>query len=272
MPEINISDLPPVARTLLVPLACRARESEHPDAILKDIRATEILHQLGSSEDALMGMSDMDQTFTVMRARQFDRLASSFLEVHPDGLVVDIGCGLDMRYERLNIGSLNWLGVDLPEVIRLRQHLIPDGERNRCISRSMLEFSWLDEVACLKRPTIFLAEGVFVYFTEDQVKSLIFALTERFPGSELVFDALSRFSVWVHNRSHPVLKEIGVHISWGVDNPLGLESWGLTLLDQWSYFDDREPRLGWVNFLRLIPPLAFMNLILHYRLEKKTRL
>jgi O-methyltransferase involved in polyketide biosynthesis len=265
----EISDLPPIARTLLVPLVCRAQESNRSDAILKDPRSVELLSQIGTWEDAMMGMSAMDQTFTVMRARQFDHHARSFLEVHPDGLVVDIGCGLDTRFDRLDNGRMSWLGLDLPEVIELRQCYLPESDRNRVLAKSMLDHTWLEEVARLNNPTIFLAEGVFVYFTEDQVKPLISTLAERFSGNELVFDALSRFSVWVHNRSHSVLKETGIQISWGVDKPRLLESWGLTLLDKWSYFDDREPRIGWVNLLRLIPPLASMNIVLHYRLRKQ---
>lgn len=270
MTKIDISSLPPIARTLLVPLACRAGESNRPDAILNDPRSEEILSQIASWEEAMMGMSAMDQTFTVMRARRFDHYTRSFLAVHPDGLVVDIGCGLDTRFDRLDNGSMSWLGLDLPEVIGLRHRFLPDSNRCCVIAKSMLDLSWLEEVARLNKPTIFLAEGVFVYFTEDQVKPLIITLVERFSGNELVFDALSRFSVWVHNRSNSVLKETGIQISWGVDKPRLLESWGLTLVDNWGYFDDREPRLGWVNILRLIPLLASMNIVLSYRLGKQS--
>ena len=271
MSKNDISDLPPIARTLLITLACRARESIRSDALLKDARSVEILNQLGDVENALMGMSVLDQTFTVMRARQFDHYARSFLEVHPGGLVVDIGCGLDTRFYRLDNGYMSWLGLDLPEVIEMRHRFLPDSERCRVIARSMLDHTWLEEVASLDKPTIFLAEGVFVYFTEDQIKPLILSMAERFPGNELVFDALSRFSVWVHNHSHSVLKETGIQISWGVDKPHLLEPWGLTLLDKWGYFDDREPRIGWVNLLRLIPPLASMNVVIHYRMGEQAR-
>ncbi len=36
METIRIADLPPVARTLLIPLTCRAAETGRPDAMIRD--------------------------------------------------------------------------------------------------------------------------------------------------------------------------------------------------------------------------------------------
>ena len=212
-----------------------------------------------------MGMGKMDQTFTIMRARQFDRTARAFLDRHPGGLVVDIGCGLDTRFDRLDDGQMTWLGLDLPEVIEMRHRLLPDSGRCRTLAKSMLDFSWLDAVAATGRPVIFLAEGVFVYFDETRVRSVVSALVEHFPGGELVFDSLTAFVLKMHKR-HPLLKKTGVQVDWSVDDPQALESWGLRLLDKWGYFDQHEPRLGLANWMRHIPVMANSNFVLHYRL------
>lgn len=255
-----------ISRTLLVPLACRALESPRADAIIHDPRAVELFQALGGSRDFLMGMSGHDLFADVMRVRQFDLYARAFLERHPAGLVVDIGCGLDTRFDRLDNGQMAWLGLDLPEVIALHREFLPDGERERTLAGSMFDLAWLDEVARVNRPAIFLAEGVFTYFSEDQVRSNICALAERFPGRELVFDTLSSFSVRMHNRTSAVLKEIKARLNWAVDDPRSLEAKGLTLLDQWGYFDQHEPRLGFSNLFRFIPAIAGANHVLHYRL------
>lgn len=254
-----------VARTLLVPLACRALETIRPDALLRDLRAVELFARLGGGPDWLMGMSRLEQTFTMMRARQFDVYARDFLASHPGGAVVDVGCGLDTRFHRLDDGALTWLGLDLPEVIALRRQFLPEGERCRTIACSLLDLAWLDVVAQMDRPVIFLAEGVLVYFSEAQVRTVLTALAARFPGSELVFDALSSLSVRVH-KLHPVLRKTGARIDWGLDDPHQLQSWGLQLLGKWGYFDRREPRLGLANWMRYIPALAYSNYILRYRL------
>ncbi len=265
MEKSKIDELPPVAKTLIVPLSCRARESARPDALLRDPRAVELLHSIAGAWELRIGLNKMDQTFTILRIRRFDQHARTFLAAHPDGLVVDIGCGLDTRFDRLDNGRMTWLGLDLPEVIELRRKLLPDSARCLTLAKSMLDTSWLEAVAAIDRPVIFLAEGVFVYFHEAQVRSVVTALVERFPGRELVFDALSPFSIRMH-KGHSVLKETGAHVDWGLDDPQALESWGLRLLDKWGYFDQYEPRLGIGNLMRRIPAFANSNFVLHYRL------
>jgi O-methyltransferase involved in polyketide biosynthesis len=266
MDKINVYDLPPVARTLLAPLACRARESVRRDALMHDKRAVELFNRFEGGLDSVCRMGDLDQAFAVMRARQFDRFAREFLKKNQRGLVVDIGCGLDTRFDRLDNGQMAWLGLDLPEVIELRRCFLPDAERCQSLACSMLDLSWLDVVAQMQKPVIFLAEGVFPYFPEADVKRVIMALSARFPGAEIVFDALSSLTAGLNNRTSAVLKETGARLNWAVDDPRRLESWGLRLLDKWGYFDRHEPRLGFGNLMKYIPPLANGQYVLHYRL------
>ncbi len=268
MPDIDVRRLKGVAETLLVPLACRAIESIRPDAILHDPRAVEVYNALGGNHEFLMGMRGADKFVTAMRARQFDTFARAFLAKNSAGLVVDLGCGLDTRFDRLDDGQLHWLGVDLPEVIELRRKVLPDGERSKTIAQSMLEFSWLDEVARQNKPVIFLAEGVFPYFSTADVKPLVMAMAARFPSGELVFDAASPFISRHHNRISSVLKRSGVRILWDAKNPQEIETWGLCLLDHWYYFDMPEPRLGAFGWMRFIPFMAKSTGIFHYRLGK----
>jgi O-methyltransferase involved in polyketide biosynthesis len=182
-------------------------------------------------------------------------------------LVVDIGCGLDTRFYRLDDGQMHWLGLDLPEVIRLRQQWLPNTDRCKSIAKSMFDLEWLDEVRQINKPVIFLAEGVFPYFSTRDVKPMLIAMTERFPTGELVFDAMAPFVLWLH-KSSSVLKRSGAQVRWDAKNPAELEAWGLRLLERWGYFDKPEPRLGGAaNWMRHIPPLANTVYVLHYRLS-----
>ena len=259
-------DLQGVAHTLLFPLACRAMESIRPDAIIHDARAVEIYNALGNDPEFLMGLGAMDVFVTVMRVRQFDTLARTFLGQHPGGLVVDLGCGLDTRFDRLADGQMRWLGVDLPEVISLRRKFLPDGDRCHTIPQSMLEPAWLDEIGRLERPVIFLAEGVFPYFSTAQVRPLLMEMRKRFPAGELVFDAASPFITRHHNRTSSVLKSTGTRILWDARNPEELEAWGLHMIDRWYYFDKPEARLRAFRWMRFLPFLAKSTGIFHYRL------
>jgi O-methyltransferase involved in polyketide biosynthesis len=263
-----MKELQGIARTLFVPLACRAIESIRPDAILHDPLAVDVYNALGGTPDFLMGMSGMDIFITTMRARQFDLFARDFLARNPSGLVVDIGCGLDTRFNRLNNGQAIWLGIDLPEVITLRRKYLPDEERCKTIAQSMLEISWLDEIVKFNKPVIFLAEGVFPYFSTANIKPMVQAMAERFPSGELVFDAASPFISRHHNRTSPVLKRSGTQILWDAKNPQELETWGLRLLDHWYYFDNPEPRLRAFRWMRFIPFMAKATGLFHYQLGK----
>jgi O-methyltransferase involved in polyketide biosynthesis len=227
---VNTSNLQGVARTLLVPLACRALESPRPDAIIHDPHAVELYNALGGSRDFLLGMRGHDLFAAVMRVRQFDHYARDFLARYPGALVVDIGCGLDTRFHRLDDGTLTWLGVDLPEIIQLRRQWLPDAERCTTIAQSMFDLSWLEEVRRINKPVIFLAEGVFPYFSSGDVKPMVVEMARRFPAGELVFDAAAPFLSWLHNHSSSVLKQSGTRMRWDAKNPAELEAWGLRLL------------------------------------------
>lgn len=269
MEKIDLNDYSPVARTLFIPLVCRALDTARVDALIHDPLAVELCKNIENSSALLLGMSKMDQTFTAMRVRQFDNYARAFLSSNPQGLVVDIGCGLDTRPDRLKNNEMIWVGVDMPEVSELMRRFLPDKERHLTIACSILNLSWLDTVKKMKKPVIFIAEGVFPYFTKEEIKPLVSALADYFPGSELVFDALISFSVTLHNLIHPFLKRSGTSLKWGVDDPYELETWGTKLLHKWNYFEDNEPRLGLTKMMKFIPKLANANFILHYQLGKK---
>jgi O-methyltransferase involved in polyketide biosynthesis len=57
-------------------------------------------------------------------------------------VIVDLGCGLDTRCERVDNGQVEWCGLDLSEVIELRKELLDETPRNHLIGCSVLDFSW----------------------------------------------------------------------------------------------------------------------------------
>lgn len=265
MATVNMQGVP---ATLFAPLANRAAESSRADAMLHDPRAVELYEKLSGLVRCPVQLSKMDQTFTSMRACRFDQYARDFMKLHPRAMIVDIGCGLDTRFYRLDDGHINWLGIDVPEVIDLRRQYLPDSERCQTDPGSFFELGWIDLVEQSGRPVIFLAEGVLPYFTEAEIKPALMALVSHFPGGELVFDAFTSLSVKIHNRTSHVLKESGARLQWWLDEPKSLEAWGLRLLERWSYFGAYLPRLGLGNLMKFVPPLANATVVLHYRLGR----
>jgi O-methyltransferase involved in polyketide biosynthesis len=64
----------------------------------------------------------------------FDVLVADFLRDHPEGTVVEIGCGLNTRFERLDNGRVHWFDLDLPDSIELRQRFFSDSDRRTTLA------------------------------------------------------------------------------------------------------------------------------------------
>ncbi len=200
----NLSGVP---ETLLVTLYLRAMETQRPDALIRDEKAEALFKKISGeglydfNRMKSLHLSEENKLVIILRNREIDRCARDFLARHPDAVAVHIGCGLDMRLERVDNGQVEWYDLDLPHVIELRRKLI-GGEHDRyhLLGCSVLEDNWLETVSVRgQRPFLFLAEGVFMYFREAQVKRLVLMLRDHFPGAELTFDAYSPIHVLRHN-------------------------------------------------------------------------
>lgn len=274
MSESNQYPLTGVSETLLLPLYIRAMESQRQDALIKDAYAIVLTKQLKYDPSWIKKMlvDEDDRVTLVLRNREFDRCAQDFLVRFPEAVIVHIGCGLDTRFERVDNGKVEWYDLDLPEVIELRRKLIgAEGPRYHGLPCSALDCAWVDRLRVHReRPMLFLAEGVLLYFTEPQVKTLVLRLSEDLPGAELVFDAFSPFLVRMNNWRISRTK-IGARYHWGLGHGKDVEGWceGITLLDEWHPFTCPEPRLEHIRWMRHIPFLANVIGVFHYRFGKR---
>jgi O-methyltransferase involved in polyketide biosynthesis len=271
MSETHPQNLNGVPETLLIPLYVRAMESLRPDAMMKDEKAVALVMQQ-SFDFTGVRQIPMNEALNVMRilqAREMDRYARDFLSRHPEAVVVHIGCGLDSRFERVDNGRVEWYDLDLPEVIALRRRFIGDvKERYQLLGCSVFEDTWLEAVSVHRqRPFLFLAEGVFAYFEEAQVKSLVLTLLNRFPGSEMVFDVFSPFGVWEFSLAVSRSK-FSARLHWGIWHGQEIEGWGagIRLLDEWGIFDRPEPRLAPFRWMAPIYRLLKPVRIFHFQL------
>jgi O-methyltransferase involved in polyketide biosynthesis len=257
-----------VPETLLITLHARAEESKRPDALLHDERAVAMADQMDYDFSRLK-LQGHDIVAIIMRLREFDRIARDFLAGHRDPVVVHIGCGLDTRFERVEDGRVEWYDLDLPEVVELRRKLIPnEGGRYHLLSGSVLDYKWLDIVCALRpRPFLFMAEGVFPYFEEEQVKGLFLTIQKNFPGAEIACDAQTPFIIWANNLQLAVAR-IKARLHWGLKHARDVEAWsaGIRLLNEYFYFVTDEPRMRPYRWMGRIPLLGRSTGIFHYRL------
>jgi O-methyltransferase involved in polyketide biosynthesis len=65
-----------------------------------------------------------------VRTLILDTAVREFLGKNGDAVIINLGAGLDTRFERLNDARISmWYDVDLPDVIDLRKRFFSEGPR-----------------------------------------------------------------------------------------------------------------------------------------------
>jgi methyltransferase (TIGR00027 family) len=221
--------------TNLGTLYLRAYESHLPAPILGDKAAAEAVDRIeydwARMRRAWRPRSNKyNQYMIAIRAKQLDDWSTGFLRRHPHAVVLHLGCGMDVRAFRLHPPeTVQWFDVDQPNVIALRRKLYDDGAGYRMIGSSVTDEAWLDEIPT-DRPMLIVAEGLVMYLTEPEVRTLLRRLTDRFGSGELVFDTLSLMG-WRMSR----VSTEG-NVKWGIRDAREIEQWNprLRLLEPTS--------------------------------------
>ncbi|MDY0884874.1 class I SAM-dependent methyltransferase [Dongia soli] len=248
-----------VPETLLWTLYNRAAEARRPDGVLSDPHSVRIHDALDYDYARSFGKADGTHA---ARAKLFDRLVRDWLQRHPRGLVVSLGEGLETQALRVDNGEMQWLSVDLPEVIALRERFIPTAERRRHFAGSALDRGWMDGIETAPGLCI-VAQGLFMYLPEEEIRRLLLDIAIRFPGSEIIFDTIPRWFSHLTLRGLQRTRHYRIpEMPWGIDQQEILPT-----LRRWGVIRDRDevkvatyriPRgFGWLidTILYFLPPL-----------------
>jgi O-methyltransferase involved in polyketide biosynthesis len=174
-----------VQETLLIPLYARARDAARRHPLLKDERAAELVDGLEYDFSRFGGPAPLG---CVLRSAILDGWVRSFLARHPTGTVVELGTGLNTRFDRLDNGTVRWFDLDLPDAIALRRRFFANRPRCTMLDGSVLDTDWFDTVAAVPGPYLFVCEAVLVYLAGRQVRTVLSQLAQWFDGSLIAFD------------------------------------------------------------------------------------
>jgi O-methyltransferase involved in polyketide biosynthesis len=226
MPEETKVELGQVQQTLFFPLLARAQETQGRHPLLSDPKAVELVDAIDF--DAATYQAG-PRFIVVIRTMILDWWVRQFLAAHPGGTVVELGTGLNTRFERTDNGSVHWVDLDLPDTIELRRRFFADTSRRRMLAASLLDEDWLSTVAELPGPYFFVSDGVLVYLREPEVTSALARIAARFPGSRLAFDTYPRAALkWEHKLAD---RRGLARWQWPCDDPRTLERLGLRLVE-----------------------------------------
>jgi O-methyltransferase involved in polyketide biosynthesis len=238
--------LPGVSKTAILTLRARADEHARADRVLTDPIAAEWYAKVDWPSELDFWYDASAQSSLAFRADDIDRIVRRYQGWDDPLTLVELGCGLSTRRQRLADLELEaYVELDLPEVIALRERW---GVRGG-IASSVLDLSWLDRLD--GRP-FFLAEGLLYYLPRAEVDRLLGALRAKFPGAPFLFDLLGR-------NDHPALLEstrkVGTPIQWRYDAGFdeALDHFGLATVEgfepellmnealerYWARFDER---------------------------------
>ena len=224
MPTRQSIQLGQVQETLLIPLYARALDSQKKRPILNDPKAVEMVQSIDwdfrrfKQWPRVMGC--------ILRTAIYDEWVKDFLSRHPQGTVVEIGAGLNTRFERLDNGTLHWFDLDLPDTVELRRKFFTDSERRVTLAASILDSDWIAAVRQSPGPYCFVAEAVFIYLTEQQVKTALTQITANFPGATIAFCTTTREGVYRANRDHE-RRNLAARFVWACEDPKEIEQWNI---------------------------------------------
>lgn len=124
-----------IPETMLITLWAKAEEHHYNPHFLVDKKAEEML-PLIDYDFSKFSRSKFSQAGVCLRASLIDKETQTFLSIHPDAVVIQLGAGLDARYERLGCPEVtHWYELDLPEVIQLRKDFFQENDNRSFYNR-----------------------------------------------------------------------------------------------------------------------------------------
>ncbi len=144
----------------MLPLWGRAVESQKEKPLLYDDVALSIMKSISYDFSAITNnISKLVQATWIARSIFFDKKIKEFISQHPEATIVNIGCGLDTTFNRVDNEKIMWFDLDLPETIELRRQFIAETERQKFIAESVFNQSWFNSIPN-KQNLMFLFAGV----------------------------------------------------------------------------------------------------------------
>lgn len=225
MEKVNIQGVP---ETMLQTLFARAAYSQQKNAKFQDSKAEEIVSRM-DYDFSLAGKDAMMSTGVIARTILLDRMVGDFIRKDPNCTVVNIACGMDTRFYRLEQNAevaeymkrITWYNLDLPEAIAVRSRFFEEKGPVFQIAKSAMDQTWTSQVAQPKGAVLVVIEGLVMYLSEEDVKQILSIIGCRFDHAEIIMEIMNP---WV--AGHMKEKSIdatSAKFTWGVKSGKDLE-------------------------------------------------
>ena len=202
------------AETMLQSFYARAKYSRTKNHKFYDAKAIELVEKIdydfsGAEKDSTMSDGVIARTIV------FDEIVSDFIKENPDCTVVNIACGLDTRFYRMDNGRITWYNIDLPETIQVRDAIYGESGRVSTIGISALDPAWAEKVT-RRGKMLFVIEGLTMYMTADEVKKMLAIIRDHFDNAYVCMETLCPYFVKKEGIEKSI-KATGATFTWGAN-------------------------------------------------------
>ena len=188
----------------------------------------------------------MSHEGVIARTIMLDRQLKSIIKKHPDTVIVNVGAGFDDRFSRMDNGNILWFDLDLPDSIAARRKAFPERDRVTMIAGNALEDSWCGQVkeslAGRKSKPVFIAEGLFMYLTLDQIRTFLEVLKSNFPGGGILIAEQNGKFMQKSEKHHDTVKNTNAHFMSGTDSGQEIADLteGIEFVEEHSFNEDMK--------------------------------
>ncbi len=271
--KIKILKFPAISKTALLPLYLKAIDYQAKNPILNDKFSYDLYKRIEFDWNIVKKtVRSFDPILMGIRARKFDQMCKQFVEQYPDGIIVSLGSGIDYRFGRIDNNRCYFVDLDLPEILEFRKFITPTSKRNVLIGKSILDYSWINEILELRMeyhtPVFFIAEGLMVYLEISEIQELLKNIAQAFPRAEVFFDMFSERAKKIAEKKL-LFKDLNVKIKSAFNSGKLMEEWkiGFKVLSEWYYSEDPDAKRGWMKFIWVIPAVKKLQFFIHGKFE-----
>jgi O-methyltransferase involved in polyketide biosynthesis len=241
----------------------RSSEMKQNEPVIQDKKAVEIMTQVETG-DIIIDGGKIATHGILARTKIIDDEIKKILLDKPDITIINLGVGLDTRICRIDNSKLKCFELDMPDVITLRRKYFIENDRIRFIAKSVLDDTWTQDIGKENgNNIIIIAEGLLMYFSEEEVKRIFQLLSDNFPDATMYFDIVHSFFVG---------KGISSAFNWGLDKAKNIKnlSQNIQLVHSWStgnILKSRQPLL--LRIMNILPSTRNRSQILKIKFCNK---
>ncbi len=203
-----------IESTMLIPLMIKANETRRENPRITDPKAVEIIDFLEINNPSLDKF--MSHEGVIARTILFDQAVASYIQKHPNATCINLACGLEDRFSRVDNQKIVWYDVDLEQVTTIRKQFFEDTDRRKILTASMLDSQW-PKLIPAKKDILIIMEGVLMYFTKVEINQCFKTIGDNYPEATIIAELMCE-KVANNSDKHDTVKHTEAQFKGGINH------------------------------------------------------